>query len=104
MLEKLLGGRDRQCLCAGTGFEALDAIRSQRPDLIILDFFLPDMVALSFMIEARKLCPMVPIVIVSSFWNMGYAKLAVNEGAADFIPKPIDMQQLMEVVNLRLAE
>lgn len=104
VIEKLLRGRDRDLRGAGAGWEALAVLREQRPDLIVLDFFLPDMVAVSFISEARKICPGVPIVIVSSFWNMKYAGLAIHDGAVDFIPKPFDPQQLIETVNFRLAK
>lgn len=104
LMEKLLRGQDRDLRSAGTGREALDAIRDQRPDLILLDFFLPDMVAVTFMSQVREMWPEVPIVIVSSFWNMEYAKLAAREGAVDFVPKPIDPHQLMEIVSFLLAE
>lgn len=104
MIEKLLRGENRDFREAGTGAEALEAIRVQRPDLIVLDFFLPDMVAMGFISESRKICPGVPIVIVSSFWNMKYAGLALRDGAVDFVPKPFDPQQLVETVNFRLAK
>ena len=61
------------------------------------------MVAVKFIPRAKELRPAMPIIIVSSFWNMQYAKLAIADGAVDFIPKPIDPAQLMETVNSRLA-
>lgn len=104
LLVRLLRGKERDLYGVGNGQEGLDTLRDQRPDLILLDFFLPDMVAVTFMSQVRRLYPDVPIVIISSFWNMEYAKLAAQEGADDFVPKPIDPQQLMEIVNFRLAE
>lgn len=104
MLARLLRGKERDLCMAGTGQEALDAIRVQRPDLILLDFFLPDMVAVTFMSQIKNMYPAIPIIIVSNFWNMEYAKLAAQQGAVDFIPKPIDPQQLVEIVNIRLSE
>lgn len=103
VIEKLLRGRDRDLRGAGAGWEALAALRDQRPDLIVLDFFLPDMVAVSFMAQARKICPGVPVVIVTNFWNMEYVKIAAREGAVAFVPKPIDPQQLMETVSYHLS-
>ena len=103
VIEKFLGGPDRRLLGAGTGLDGLAIIQSEKPDLVILDFFLPDMVAVKFIPRAKELRPAMPIIIVSSFWNMQYAKLAIADGAVDFIPKPIDPAQLMETVNSRLA-
>ena len=103
MIEKLLGSRDRDLRGAGTGREALLVLRDERPDLIVLDFFLPDMVAVSFMTQAREIYRGVPVIIVTNFWNMEYAKIAAREGAVAFVPKPIDPQQLMETVSYHLS-
>ena len=62
------------------------------------------MVAVTFMSQIKNMYPAIPIIIVSNFWNMEYAKLAAQQGAVDFIPKPIDPQQLVETVNIRLSE
>ena len=62
LLRTTLAGQDYRTLEAGTGAEALQAMRHHRPDLVLLDLGLPDRDGLELIAEIRKLAP-VPIVV-----------------------------------------
>src|SRR5262249_59249309 len=65
LLRTTLGANDYRTLEAGTGAEAMSALRHHRPDLVLLDLGLPDVDGQHLIGEIRKLLP-VPIVVLSS--------------------------------------
>lgn len=84
---------------AGNGLEALAAIESFKPDIVISDFKMPEMNGLEMLIQIGKRELQVPVVIMTAFGTMEYAIEAMKAGASDFITKPIDLNYLMQVVE-----
>ncbi len=74
---------------AANGREALERIPEVRPDLIILDYEMPEMDGLETLIEVKKSHPSIRVVIFSSHTRHG-AKLTLDalwHGADDYVPK-----------------
>jgi len=84
---------------AGNGLEALEIVKSNKPDIIVSDFKMPKMNGLQMLQEIVKLELDIPVVIMTAFGTMEYAIDAMKNGAADFITKPIDLPYLMKVVE-----
>src|SRR4029079_18195287 len=57
LLRTTLGANDYRALEAGTGAEALSALRHHRPDLVLLDLGLPDLDGLDLVVNTPKLGP-----------------------------------------------
>lgn len=80
---------------AANGREALERIPVVRPDLIILDYEMPEMDGMETLIEVKKSYPSIRVVIFSSHTRHG-AKLTLDalwHGADDYVPKsPADNQ------------
>src|SRR5499433_3978536 len=77
---------------------ALDRLRVERPDAVLLDVCLPGMSGLDFMKEeaVRKL--RVPIVVVSGRATESQAQEAMRAGAFDFMGKPVALRRLQEAL------
>ena len=110
--QELLKLRVESCghrvLIACSGSEGLDTAQSERPDLVILDVFLPDMDGLTVL--KRMKAPLdvgtgkpsvtkgIPVVVIT-----GKAPMIENitrvEGASDFFVKPVDLEELAKRVN-----
>ena len=92
-------------LTATNGREAIDTIRHNRPDLVLLDLMLPDIDGFG-VCEILRLNPAtatVPIVIVSA-WSADESRhLGIELGAIDFIHKPFSPQRLVDRVCGLLA-
>jgi sigma-B regulation protein RsbU (phosphoserine phosphatase) len=84
---------------AGNGLEALHIIETEKPDIVISDFKMPEMNGLEMLVEKSKRDLDVPVVIMTAFGTMEYAIDAMKAGASDFITKPIDLNYLMQVVE-----
>jgi two-component system nitrogen regulation response regulator NtrX len=86
---------------AGTSDEAMAAVTSQPPALMILDIWLKDsaMDGIDILKAVKRDYPEVPVVIISGHGNIEIAVAAIKQGAYDFIEKPFNIDQLMVVIG-----
>jgi two-component system KDP operon response regulator KdpE len=86
---------------AGTAAQALDALRAQAPDLILLDLGLPDRDGLDLIAEIRR-ASAVPILVLSSRGDERSKVAALDGGADDYVTKPFGAAELMARVRTAL--
>ena len=86
-------------LAASDGREALRKIESSRPDLIILDYMMPDLSGLEVLKELRKRENDTPVVMITAYGTMERAVEAMKEGAYDFITRPFEPDHIALVVR-----
>lgn len=88
------------------GVTALDKIEQVDYDLALLDVRMPGVDGMSILSRVHKNYPELPVVIMTGHGNMQMAIEALRLGAADFLTKPIDLQQLGAVLEkaLRLRD
>jgi len=72
---------------ACTGQEALDAVRKQTWDLVILDINLPDRDGLEMLKDIKLLKPNLPVLILSLYEERHYALRALKSGAVGYLTK-----------------
>lgn len=88
-------------LVAATGTEALHALQKARPDLVLLDYTLPDMNGLQVYERLRAIpgCETVPVVLVTA------SKPQTTEETAQLprLEKPFDLDTLFETLHFHLA-
>ena len=101
LLRATLGANDYRTLEAGTGAEALSALRHYRPDLVLLDLGLPDIEGLQLIAQIRKLGP-VPIVVLSSRGDEAAKVAALDSGADDYVTKPFGADELLARIRAAL--
>jgi two-component system response regulator RpfG len=73
-------------------FEALDWVRTNQPDLIMVDYMMSGMNGLEMVQQMRRISTLegVPIVVVTSLEERNIRYQVLDSGATDFITKPID--------------
>jgi len=101
LLRATLGANDYRVLEAGTGAEAVGALRHHRPDLVLLDLGLPDIDGLQLIADIRKLGP-VPIVVLSSRGDEAAKVAALDAGADDYVTKPFGADELLARIRAAL--
>ena len=74
-------------LYAENGREALTRLQEQAPDLVLTDLHMPEMDGLELVVEVRKSCPLVPIILMTAFGSEEIAIQALQKGAASYVPK-----------------
>ena len=85
---------------AGTAREALDRLRQERPDVVLLDLGLPDRDGLELVPLLRRSGD-VAILVVSARESTDQKVAALDLGAADYVTKPFDSEELL--ARLRVA-
>ena len=95
---------DRQYLVeeASNGIEASIKLGTYRPDLLILDIFMPEMEGLEFIRKVVKKKPHLPIIAVSGGGNESYLQVALSFGASYIMQKPLQPDELLSTVRLVL--
>jgi signal transduction histidine kinase len=86
---------------AKNGKEALELFIKEKPDLVLLDIFMPVMDGLDTCTQIKKLPggSLVPVLIFTAHGDIKNAEDAFKVGAADFINKPINPEELHHRVN-----
>jgi len=89
---------------AHSGLEALERVQSTTtPDLVLLDLSPNDTDSLHTLRWLRRVCPSVPVILLSSSENHQDMVEALHLGAQDFLLKPCEEQQLDRVLKAHLA-
>lgn len=83
--------------CAINAQEGLVKNRSFRPDVIILDVRLPDMNGIDLIEKIKE--NKCPVIIITAFHDMETTIKAVKSGAFEYIPKPIDVEELENAIE-----
>lgn len=86
-------------LRAENGRQALEAVKRQPPDLVLLDLKLPDIDGLEVLASIRTIHPHLPVILVSAYGDIHSAVRAVKLGAYDFLEKPLDADRLVVTVR-----
>jgi CheY-like chemotaxis protein len=105
VLQQELEDLNYQIITAANGQEALDKIRSQQPDLILLDLMMPvlDGFAVLSQIKADNDLRDIPVIIVSAADDSKSIVKGIKQGADDYITKPIDAEHLKKKVKEHLG-
>lgn len=90
---------------ARTGREALAAVRQHRPDLVLLDIYMPDQDGVWALKEIRRQEMPADVVVVTAAQEPQTVEEILRYGAVDYIIKPFRMQRLHEALrNYRAAK
>jgi DNA-binding NtrC family response regulator len=87
---------------AGNGVEALGKVESYHPDLVLLDYQMPDRNGVEVLKEMRQRGNDTPVVMITAYGTIERAVQAIREGAYDFIPKPFEPDHMALVVQKAL--
>jgi two-component system response regulator AtoC len=93
-LSALLGRLGHTVFTASSGEEALDGLAASRPDLVTLDVVLEGMDGLETLRRLKKRLPDVPVVMISGHGHARTIVEAMQLGAADFLRKPFEVEEL----------
>jgi two-component system sensor histidine kinase/response regulator len=88
-------------ITATNGRDALDQIRNEKPDLVLLDLMMPvvDGFAVLRQVKADPDLREIPIIIISAANNSRSVVKGIKLGAEDYITKPINEKFLLQKVR-----
>ncbi len=93
-------------LTAGDGLEGLEAMRSRKPDVVILDIMMPKLDGMKVMRELKGDDDLrdTPVILLSAKATSLDIELGLKAGAADYVTKPCDPIELVDRVRSLLTK
>ncbi|MFA6413571.1 MAG: sigma-54 dependent transcriptional regulator [Syntrophales bacterium] len=94
MLRTLLSGWGYLIHEADDGETAIAAVRDKPFDLILMDIRMLKVSGLEALVEIKAINPAIPVMIMTAYASLETAVEAVKKGAYDYLPKPLDFDEL----------
>src|SRR5687767_2367094 len=106
MLKVLLESEKFRVLEAANGAEALEIIKDQRPDVILMDLALPGFDGFETIRRIRKIDGFqnTPIIVLTAYTGQSIYATALRAGANYFMAKPIDFDELAGLLEQILVD
>lgn len=89
---------------ASDGLEALEQARLCKPDIIISDVKMPRMDGLQMAAAIREFCPKCQFIFLSGYSDKEYLKGAIKLKAANYVEKPIDLDEITQALTEVIGE
>src|SRR5262249_55128295 len=104
MLRHALAAQGHVVIEARDEQEAVAALRTARPGVVLSDLRLPVGDGFGVLRAAKELDPELPVVVMTAFGSIQDAVAAMKEGALDFLAKPVDPDHLLLIVERALSQ
>jgi two-component system response regulator HydG len=99
LLEKFLIKKAYEVSIAFSAAEARLAIKNESFDLILTDLRLPDSDGIGLMSEIKNSHPHIPVILMTGYSDVNTAVKAIKNGAADYISKPFNPDEVLLVIT-----
>ena len=100
-LKIYLSGGDYRVLEAGNGLEALELVRQEKVDLILMDVMMPQLDGIAATAKLREISN-APILMLTAKSESGDKVLGLTVGADDYITKPFDPAEVLARIRSHL--
>ena len=95
----MLEGRGWDVTAAYNGREALDMVNASRPDIILLDIMMPEMNGIEVLKRIKKMDSGVRIVMITAFGDVESYLDSMELGAYEYINKPFETDELLDMIE-----
>jgi two-component system nitrogen regulation response regulator GlnG len=104
VLEKALLREDISCMTFSSASDALRELERSQPSAVLSDIRMPGVSGLELLQALKERLPKVPVIIMTAYSDLDSAVAAFQGGAFEYLPKPFDVDQALELVRRALAE
>ena len=104
VLEKALLREDIPCMTFSSASDALRELERSTPTAVLSDIRMPGVSGLELLQSLKERLPKVPVIIMTAYSDLDSAVAAFQGGAFEYLPKPFDVDQALELVRRALAE
>lgn len=96
---KLLTIRGFQAVTCASGPEALECLRAESYDVVVLDVKMPEMGGVHVLSEIKKMNSDIEVIIMTGYASVDTAKEILTLGAYDYMLKPYSIDNLVEKIE-----
>ena len=89
--------------CAISAEQGMEMIIQRQPKVVISDIRMPGRGGLSLLADLHIRYPDIPVIMITAFHDMDSTVSAMRGGAIDYVPKPIDLDELEKAVDKALS-
>jgi two-component system nitrogen regulation response regulator GlnG len=104
VLEKALLREDIPCLTFSSAVDALRELDRSQPGVVLSDIRMPGVSGLELLQTLKEKLPRIPVIIMTAYSDLDSAVAAFQGGAFEYLPKPFDVDQALELVRRAMAE
>ncbi len=87
-----------------TAQEALDALSGGPPEVLVSDIRMPGRSGLELLQAVKQRHPAVPVIVMTAYSDLDSAVAAFQGGAFEYLPKPFDIDQAVDLIRRALEE
>ncbi|MFH0999167.1 MAG: response regulator [Pseudomonadota bacterium] len=98
VLAKRMTKRNIDTITATNGNEAIQTLRGHRFDCAVLDLKMEDMDGIEVLKIFKKMDPAMPVIMLTGHGSETAAREGVKAGAFDYLTKPCDLDDLIEII------
>ena len=84
--------------------EALDALSGAAPEVLVSDIRMPGRSGLELLQAVKQRHPAVPVIVMTAYSDLDSAVAAFQGGAYEYLPKPFDIDQAVDLIRRALEE
>jgi CheY-like chemotaxis protein len=103
VLSEFLASRGYDVTMAESGLEALGLLQAANPDVVLLDVSMPEMDGVETLKRLLSASPGLPVIMVTANADVGVTSKLLALGAADYIPKPFDLEYLDQAISIQIS-
>ncbi len=96
--QRTLDGRGFEFIEAADGEEAIEKVRNERPDVVVMDVRMPGMGGLEAFERIKEIAPGLPVIIMTAYGTTDTAIEAMKRGAVDYTLKPFDVAEMEAMI------
>ncbi len=104
VLEKALLREAIPCQSFSSATDALRELDRSQPGVVVSDIRMPGVSGLELLQQLKERLPRVPVIVMTAYSDLDSAVSAFQGGAFEYLPKPFDVDQAVELIRRALAE
>jgi len=102
LLMEVFGSEGYQTFQASNGKMALEIVKNESPDLVLLDMKIPGMDGLEILKRVKEINRDIKVIMMTAYGELDMIKEAIELGALMHFTKPFDIDEMRTAVNMQL--
>ena len=99
LLQEIFKKEGYEVFQAANGFQAIDIVVKDCPDLVILDMKIPGMDGVEILKRIKEINKDIKVILMTAYGELDIIEEAKKLGALQYFPKPFDIDEIKKVVR-----